>query len=161
VALQLLDRYFSLGDDFDYAQAYVDRAAALVALDRIGEAITSYEAALAREAEFPDLLTQAYLDLPWLIATRGIREEYERAIRVLRKHQARLMFFVDHFRWHAALALIAGDIRDRHSAKRHAKDAFDAAAREHSGFRYHPTVGLVTAQYDDLIRKLEEYCDND
>lgn len=161
VALQLLERYFDLGEDFDHAQAYVDRATALLTLGRISDAIASYEAALRREAEFPNLLTRAYLDLPFLIATRGIREKYEFATHLLQEHQARLMFFVDHFRWHAALALIASETRDRHSARRHAKDALDAAAREHSGFRYHPTVGLVTAQYDDLIRKLEKYCNND
>src|SRR5580693_8248935 len=53
VALRLLDRYFTLKDDFDHAQAFVDRATALLALGRVNEAIESYNAALAREAEFP------------------------------------------------------------------------------------------------------------
>jgi hypothetical protein len=38
-ALQLLDRYFALKDDFDHAQAYVDRATAFLALDRTNDAI--------------------------------------------------------------------------------------------------------------------------
>ena len=63
VALRLLDRYFSLKDDFDHAQAYVDRATALLTLGRIDEAVESYSAALAREVVFPNLLTQAYLGL--------------------------------------------------------------------------------------------------
>src|SRR5207248_662790 len=49
VALDLLERYFALPDQFDQAQACVDRAQALLALDRTDGAIESYEAALARE----------------------------------------------------------------------------------------------------------------
>lgn len=158
VALKLLDQYFSLKDDFDHAQAHVDRATALLALGRVSEAIGSYEAALAREAEFPNLQTQAYLDLPYLIATRCIRERYEYAIQLLERHAARLMFPVDRFRWHTAWALIAAEGHDAAAAKAHARHALDAAAREHSGFRYHPAVGLVTEQYDDVVKKLEGYC---
>jgi tetratricopeptide (TPR) repeat protein len=154
VALRLLDRYFALKDDFDHAQAFVDRATAFVTLGRIDEAIDSYNSALAREAEFPNLLTQAHLDLPYLIAVRGIRTQYDHAIRLLEKHRSRLMFPVDQFRWHAALALIAADVGQTALAKREAADAVSAAAVDHSGFRYHPTVGLVTEKYDELMQKL-------
>jgi tetratricopeptide (TPR) repeat protein len=110
VALRLLDRYFAMKDNFDHAQAFVDRATAFLTLGRIDEAIDSYNAALAREAEFPNLLTQAYLDLPYLIAVRAVRNQYHHAIQLLEKHTNRLMFPVDHFRWHTALALMAADV---------------------------------------------------
>jgi tetratricopeptide (TPR) repeat protein len=157
VALRLLDRYFSLKDNFDQAQAYVDRATALLTLGRINEAVESYSAALAREVEFPNLLTQAYLDLPYLIAARGIREKYSHAMQLLEQHKARLMFPVDHFRWHAACALIAAETHDTVAAKAHAQRALEAAALDHSGFRYHPTVGLVTEEYDGFVQRLKKY----
>jgi tetratricopeptide (TPR) repeat protein len=159
VALRLLDRYFLLKDDFDHAQAHVDRATALLALGRIDEAVESYRAALTREAEFPNLQTQAYLDLPYLIATRGIRDNYGYAMELLEKYRGRLMFPVDHFRWHAACALIAAEIHDPAAAKTHAQHALEAAALDHSGLRYHPTVGLVTEQYDGLVQKLRKCSD--
>jgi tetratricopeptide (TPR) repeat protein len=158
IALKLLEQYFSLKDDFDHAQAYVDRATALLALGRISEAIESYDAALSREAKFPNLQTQAYLDLPYLIATRGIREKYAYATQLLEKHKTRLMFPVDHFRWHATYALIASESHDTVAANEHARRALDAAAHDHSGFRYHPSVGLVTDQYDGLVQELKRYC---
>src|SRR5687767_8082388 len=37
VALKLLERYFSLPNDFDHAQAHVDRATAYLALGRVAE----------------------------------------------------------------------------------------------------------------------------
>ena len=117
VALNLLDRYFELPNDFDHAQAHVDRAAAYLALGRMAETLASYEAALARESVFPKLLTEAYIDLPYLIATRGIREQYSRALELLLRHKSRLMFPVDHFRWNTARALIAAATRDLETAK--------------------------------------------
>lgn len=157
VTLKLLDRYFGLPDVFDRAQAHVDRATALLALGRTNDAIASYEAALTREAEFPNLQTYAYLDLPYLIATRGIREQYSRALQVLEAHKTRLTFPVDHFRWHCARALVAAEENDPSVATTHAERALEAAAIEHSGFRYHPSVGLVGEQYASVIRKLEAY----
>src|SRR5262245_39004100 len=106
VALRLLDEYFTLKDKFDHAHAYVDRATAYLAMGDLDSAIQSYEAALSREQEFPNLKTQAYLDLPSLIADHHLARLYDRALQLLDMFQSRLMFPVDHFRWHAARALI-------------------------------------------------------
>ena len=51
-------------------------------LGRLDEAIGAYEAALAREIEFPNFRTPAYLDLPYLIATRNIRVRFAQAIQL-------------------------------------------------------------------------------
>ena len=154
IALQLLDRYFSMPDTFDHAQAYVDRATALRALGRIEEAADAYEAALAREAEFPNLKTRAYLELPVLVATAGLRSRFDRAIRILDEQANRRMFPVDHFLWHAARALIAASRGDRAGAVPDAQAALHAASKDHSGFRYHPGVGLVTEKHRGLLNDL-------
>ncbi|MDB5335265.1 MAG: hypothetical protein JWN70_884 [Planctomycetaceae bacterium] len=154
VALRLLDSYFELPDPFDKAQAHVDRAAAFTALGRLDEALTSYDAALAQEKLQPQILTLAYIELPYLIAAHRVRGQYARAKQLLQDHASRLSFPVDHFRWHAALALMAIDTGDPVLAKRHATNALEMAAAEHSGFRYHPNLGLVTNQYDNLVQKM-------
>lgn len=158
VALRLLDRYFALHDDFDHAQAHVDRATALLTLDRVDEALAAYEAALAREAVFPKLKTQAYLDLPYIVATRGLREQYGYALELLCRHESRLMFPADHFRWHAAHALIAAATGNTEAAHNHAARALEAARRDDSGFRHHPSAGLVTSKYKSVVQKLEALC---
>jgi hypothetical protein len=53
--------------------------------------------------------------------------------------------------------LIAADEYDDAAAKAHAERALEAAACEHSGFRYHPSVGLVTEHYDAVVTKLKAY----
>lgn len=155
-ALMLLERYFALGDDFDRAQAYVDQADALLALGEIEAALTSYERALTREQEFPNALTQAYLELPFLIATTRRQDKYQRALEVLSQAQSRLMFPVDRFKWHAAHALISEATGADDAARRHARAALENAYAEHSGFRYHASVGLVGSKYPDLRHQLAE-----
>jgi len=111
------------------------------------------EAALAREAAFPNLRTQAYLDLPYLIATRGLRQLYDRALTLLHAHEGRLMFPVDHFRWQAARALIAADSEEPGVAKVHAERALAAAARDSAGERTEEAVVLLSpacASYDQF-----------
>jgi tetratricopeptide (TPR) repeat protein len=154
VALLLLDEYFALGDHFDQAQAHADRASAYLAKGDIEHAIAAFEAALAREEQYPRLLTYAYLDLPFLIASRRIEPRYKQALELLERYKARLTFPVDHFRWHAANALILSAQAQTASAREHARLALAAAAKDHSGFRYHPSVGLVDTKYEDIRHQL-------
>jgi tetratricopeptide (TPR) repeat protein len=157
VALRLLDLYFALPEAVDRVQAHVDRATALLALGRVDEAIASYEAALAREARFPNPLTDAYVALPYLIATRGIRERYGQALQLLKAHESRLAFPVDRFRWHAVRALVAADSSRPEIATKHAVRALAEVADGHSPFRGHPSLGLVTKDHDPVISKLRPY----
>jgi len=154
VALDLLDRYFLMSDKFDHAQAHVDRATALRALGRFEEAADSYEAALAREREFPGLKTQAYVDLPIFIATAGLQSRFDRALMLLDQQAESMTFPVDHFLWHAARALILYARGDHAAAIPHAKLALEAASKGHSGFLYHPSVGLVTETHRGLIENI-------
>jgi tetratricopeptide (TPR) repeat protein len=161
VALSLLDRYFAQTDErFDDAQAHVDRASALLALGRADEAVDSYEEALRAESRMPNLLTQAYIELPYLIAVRGIRARYTRALEVLKMHRKRLTFPVDHFKWNAAQALLAGAAGNHASAREFAEAALEAAAKDHSGFRYHAKIGLVSEEHSEALRLLRGYCDS-
>jgi len=157
VALRLLERYFAMPEAADRAQAHVDRATALLALGCMDDAIASYEAALAREARFPNPLTDAYLALPYLIATRGIRERYGQALQLLEAHESRLTLPVDRFRWHAVRALVAADSSQLEIATRHAVRALAEVAHGRSPFRHHSSLGLVTKEHDPVISKLRPY----
>lgn len=154
VALRLLDEYFALGDHFDQAQAHADRASAYLVLGDMERAIAALEAALAQEEKYPRLLTYAYLDLPFLIACRHIKSRYEQALELLERYRSRLTFPVDHFRWHAAYSLILSARGQISSAQAHARLALAAAAEGHSGFRYHPGVGLVGTKFEDIRERL-------
>jgi tetratricopeptide (TPR) repeat protein len=157
--LRLLDEYFKLKDPFDHAQAHVDRATAYLALNEIDSAIEAYEAALKREVEFPNLRTQAYLCLPFLVVTERIESHYPQCLEILMEHQSDSMFPVDRFKWHASVAFILKRNGDVSGASENARKALMEAGKEHSGFRYHPGIGLVAKRYDDIQTKLAGLCD--
>jgi tetratricopeptide (TPR) repeat protein len=154
VALRLLDQYFSLGEHFDHAQAHVDRASAYLSLGDTDQAISSYETALAVEDRRPKMITETYLNLPFVVVYHGIKARYEQALHLLEQHKSRLMFPVDHFRWHAAHALILLELGHIPAAREHAQIALNAAAKDHSGFRFHPRIGLVGKNYESIRQKL-------
>jgi len=159
IALQLLDRYFAQTDErlFD-AQAHVDRATALLVLGRVDGALDSYESALKAEIAVPNVLTQAYLELPYTAAVRGVRGRYARALQVLEEHRGRLTFPVDHFRWNAAQAIIANDNGSRSDSLKFASAALEFATKDRSGFQHHTTIGLVSDEHGEALRQLRAFC---
>jgi len=154
ITLQLLDQYFALGEHFDCAQAWVDKAKAHLSLDQLNLAIQAYQSALAREVAYPQLQTRAYLEYPYLVATYGLKEYYQGCITLLEKTKTRLMFPVDHFIWSATYAILLQNAGKISEAQQYAKAALEAAAQEKSGFRYHPTVGLVGDKYEQTKMSL-------
>ena len=155
IALRLLDEYFSMPDKFDNAVAHQQRAEALLLLGRRDEALEAYEAALRRETEFPQLRSHTYLDYPYLVAVDRIKMLYERVLEILDARKGELMFPVDHFMWHAARALIFSDQGSQSEAREEALAAIIVADVEHSGFRYHPAIGLVGDRYKETLKRLK------
>jgi hypothetical protein len=151
----LLDRYFQLPDQVDQAQAHVDRAVAYLAQARVSEAIAAYRAALSRESEFLNLLTQAYVELPYLIAEQCVEHEYARTLDLLEKHRSRPMFPVDHFMWNAAKALILQAVGRTVEAKHFAACALQAASEPGCGLSHHSSLGLVGSSHARVIARVQ------
>lgn len=154
VALSLLKQYFALNDDFDHAQAYCGMATAYVAKGEIENAINAYGKALERESAFPNLKTDAYIRYPMLIVENKLIKLYQSASEVLDAHKESLMFPVDHFRWHAAKAIIVAAIGGKEHAAEHVRMAFEAAKIKKSGFRFHQSLGLVGKEYKGMVNEL-------
>ena len=154
VALSLLEQYFDLSDDFDHAQAYCDMASAYKAKGDIDNAIDSYTKALIRESIFPKLKTDAYILYPLFIVENKLTKLYHSANQVLDEHQERLMFPIDHFRWHALKAIISAENGNNDLAVNHVGLAFEAAQIKQSGFSFHQKLGVVGKEYKALIKEL-------
>jgi tetratricopeptide (TPR) repeat protein len=158
IALGLLEQYFQLGDRFFRAPAHVTEARAYLALGNVQKAIRAYEAALTAEEDLPTVQTQAYLDLPFLVAMNGIKELYPRSLELLAKFETRPAFPLEHFRWHASKSLILHRQDKDGEARRSACEALRWAEKTDSGFRYHRDLGLVGKGHDDLKAELRSLC---
>jgi tetratricopeptide (TPR) repeat protein len=155
VTLELLEKYFALGEHLDWAQAYVDAARAHMSLGETDKAISSLRKALKREQAFPNVKTDAWSEFALLVAGRGMQAHFDEVLDVLREN-TRFIFPVDVFKWNAAFAMISASVGDRQAAREHALKALDATRMNHSGFRYHPKAGLVDQRYASIKERLTE-----
>lgn len=156
VALRLLDQYFAMGGDLQEAEAHFHRARAYIALRNMDAAVLAFEATLAREEAVPNFLTWAFHELPVLIATERMSARYDRAIQVLMKNKDRLTFPLQLYQWHGALALILREQGRTSEARTEANKALEAGEMTDSGFRYHPTLGLVSDTADEFGKRLRD-----
>ena len=154
IALNLLDRYFSLEDHFDLAQAYVDQAHSYVALGNNEAAAGAFVKALAREEAFPNLKTSAGFEFPLFVAEHEMRERYDFALHIIERSREMAMFPVDKFRNAAAAALIYSALRRDQEAKEFAILGLQYAQLTHSPFPRHASLGLVGHEHIELREKL-------
>jgi tetratricopeptide (TPR) repeat protein len=156
VALRLLEEYFALQQHLFDADAYLQQAQAYKTLGREDDAINSYQKALQRERDFPNVKTQAWSEFGLLVATMQKRHLFDEALRALEEHKRDVIFPVQEFLWYAIHALIADAKHERELAQDYAVKALDSAEKSHSGFRYHANVGLVEMKFQDVRKLLQK-----
>ena len=151
VALALLKKFFaSDGNSIFTAEAFLHQAEAHLLLGAKQKAIESFQKALQRQREFPNVITAAWSEYGLLVATEKMSELFDDALRALQEHKTGLLFPIEQFLWYAIYALIADARRERQAAKDYAAKALHFSGLTHSGLRYHPKLGLVEARYESL-----------
>ncbi|MEN6451747.1 MAG: hypothetical protein ABFC96_14745 [Thermoguttaceae bacterium] len=159
-AIELLDRLFAESPGrFDLAIAHAQRADSLAKLGHIEAAISEYRQALQAERDFPNVQTNAWLDFGWLVVEKRLTSLYDEVARVLQEFRSEgsLVFPALKYRYCAIRSLLADARGDKEVAREFANVALAEAAKEHSGLRYHSTLGLVGSQrgtFDSRLRKL-------
>jgi hypothetical protein len=157
-ALALLDRMLrEYPDRVHVASAHALRAVCLRTLGRVDEAFDAYREALRHERTFPNVRTQAWLDFPLFAVLEGRRDLRDEVVAVLDENDDPdgMPFPLMRFRYHAIRAFVAQWDGRTADARREAAEALRWTTVAHSGFRYHPTVGLVGERDRDLVERLE------
>ena len=153
-ALELLDLALSdQPDTFHLSMLHLQRAECLVALDRAPEAVLAFRASLQARRELPNVINMAYLEFAWMIARLRMKGHYGEVAATFREfaQQSDLVFPINAFRYFGALALIAADQGDLHSARRWAANAVASASEQRGPFARHPTFGLVDGAAVDHV----------
>src|ERR1700676_632837 len=151
VALALLEKFFALdGNSIFRAEAFLYQAEAHLSLGAKQKAIESFQKALQRQREFPNVITAVWSEYGLLVATEEMWEFLDDAFKVLHEHKAGLLFPSEQFLWYGIYALITDARGEHQAAKDYASKALHFSGLTHSGLRYHPKLGLVEARYETL-----------
>jgi hypothetical protein len=129
--------------------------------NRVDEALQHLRSALRIESQRPSYQTRAWLTFGRLAVEHQLQDLYPEFMAIAEgKANARgglaanVVFPLDRYVFSGILALIARDSGDAPRAREHARLALAAADLKHSGFRYHPKVGLVQESDTPMYREL-------
>ena len=158
-ALGLLERMLrDYPDRIERAPAHSQRARCLAQLGRVAEALDAYRAALAQEREFPNVITNAWLDFGWLALTKGLLEsraaEVDAILREREGGRSSCVFPAHEYMLHTLRALLAALHGSEDAARAHARQALTAARAARSRFARHPHVGLVHTPDERILQRL-------
>lgn len=155
-AIELLDRMFEqFPEKSQVAAAHEQRAKCLASIGQTSQAINEYRAALQAERDFPNVRTDAWLSLGWLVIEHGMTDLYDEVLSVLREFETDSMPFpITRYRYLTIQALIADSYGNNVEARDFASGAISEAARDHSGFQYHAKLGLVVSPPAWIAKKL-------
>jgi len=161
-SLELLDEFLrDYPDSSELASARLQRADCFLRMRDVEAALSEFRAALQAERQWPNYQTTCWLDFPWHIVCHRMTTLYDEASAVLDEFLPirKLLFPVEEYKYSAIRAILnyrGGNVR---SARQFASTAMKSAEATHSGFRYHPNIGLVNKSdreiRSDLVKILQ------
>jgi len=154
-AVELLDELVAkYPDRTQIAQAHVQRAECLDALDRASEAIVSFRAGIAAQREFPGVRTRVALVFGMFCLRRDLVELLDEVAGYVNELADESPFPRDVFEANAVLAIAHAHRGDAKAARAYAEGAIAAAKQRTSGFARHAGLGLVEHVDPRLVSKL-------
>jgi tetratricopeptide (TPR) repeat protein len=157
-AIELLDRLFAeFPDKIQLAQAHSQKAESLAKIGQTDAAIEEYRASLQAERDFPNVRTNAWLDFGWFVMEMQLTTLYDEVAKVLEefRDERGLTFPAIEYRYATIQALLADARGEKLRAREFAQQALAQAAIDHTGLRYHPTVGLVSSERATFANRLK------
>jgi tetratricopeptide (TPR) repeat protein len=143
----------------DYPEDKLERSSALHTLGNIyrlrqnfDKSISYYKQAIEFENIFPNVQTNAYLDLSELIVKSKKLDLYDLAEKSILERVNGLAFPLDKYKAYSILSIINRYKNNDSDAKYYANLADKNADLTSSGFQYHKNLGIVTER--------DEYLDN-
>jgi len=132
-----------LGDIYRYRQQY-------------DTAISYYKNAIDFEKEYPQVQTGVFLEFAELVVKLDKREYFDFVEQTLSEKQEEYPFPLYKYKIFSLLAIINKIRGNTEVADRFAERADEYAAAKTSGFRYHPSVGIVTERDPDLDERMKK-----
>jgi tetratricopeptide (TPR) repeat protein len=154
-ALEMLDKMLrEFPDSPEVSGAELQRGQIFLGEGKLEAALEALERALAREEDYPNMQTDAWSVYGKVVVQNKVVPRYERAGKLAAARLRRAVFPTERYLANAILAVIEEYRGRSDAAVAHARAALAETKVEHSGFRYHPDVGLVTNPDEQLVAEL-------
>ena len=156
-AIELLTRSVAeFPQDDQMAQVQLQLAEAYVQIGKREMALRAFDLSVAAQRAKPNFRTQVWLLYPWYVVEQQFSALYDMAGKLLDEfaNETNLSLPIERYRYNACRALLAEHGGKPDAAKRYAASAIAAASETHSGFRYHPEVGLVDSTAGNVHDRL-------
>ncbi len=154
-ALKLLELFFrECPHPADLGSAYLQKAQCLEALGDLDGSLRAFRDALRADRAGSGVRTNAPLEFAVFAVRHGRNDLYDEVLNGLEGAESHLLFPATEYKLGMVLAIIAWETGELEEARKHAQIALKAAQKEHSGLRYHPTVGLVERVDEGLHHRL-------
>jgi hypothetical protein len=156
VSLRLVDHFFLIKTrDSEVLRALLARANSCLSKGLVDRAISTMKEMLDIERRKPSQKTHVFVDYPLLVAEHRVAAEYDGAVAVLLERAGDLSFPISQFKWHAAMSIIQAALGNAPLAREHAGLALEVAEIQSSGLRFHPRLGLVGKEHQEIVRQLQ------
>ena len=160
-ALGLLDLLMAeWPGDAQTAAVYYQKAECHEKLGDAEAAIAAYRLVFQAQREQVGYRTSADLSFGWLVALTPYPALYDEALSALDEFASSSTFPYELFKAAVVRALIADARGDRQRAARYATSALAEAARTHSGYARHATLGLVANVASELVERLKRIAEH-
>jgi len=152
-ALNLIELYYNTKTtNYHDDQALLTRIDAHKTLGDESTVLSLYKNALALDISSINFK----LDFIFYVTAKHIETEYKAAYQLLPETLDDLVFIIDEFRWNFAKAILVYNQGNSLEATKYALKAIELSKIEKSGFKYHPSIGLVDKKYNYIIRILKD-----
>lgn len=143
-------------DELQLASAYSQKASCLAKLGELDDAINCYRLVFDTQRRLPRIQTYAHVEFGRLVVANKMTHLFDEVLAILVEFDIKgVEFPKDVFQKFGILAIIGAQRGEIEKAKEFARTAIEAASQIHSGFRYHPTVGLVGDKETPFYKSLQ------
>jgi len=116
-------------------------------------ALEYFQKSLNFENEFPNVLTNSFLDYSEIVIKNSLIEKYEFVEKILTGKEPSLIFPLVKYKVYAILAFLNNEKKNFEKAKAYKNLAIENSNKETSGLRYHKYLGIVKTK-EKWISKL-------
>ena len=138
-------------EESELSMTHYTKAKCYLKLKNDKEAIKSFRASIQAMRQYPNSKNYSYLDFGYWVITNKKIELYDEIMDLTFEYQGDMTFPNDYYLLYGIRSIINYHKNNLEQSKLESQKAIENANKIHSGFRYHPNIGLVEEEKKQQI----------